>query len=308
MKRFLTMLMAVISLFVFALMPISCNVAPQNGDGTSAPDQTTTSPDTTTAPPADGECAHEYLDFTTEPTYTTKGFTTHTCKKCGDSYVDSYIDPWADVVLQYDDYVTSLGDISATSASATFEGDDAIEVVTKNNVKYFRAKNVGVTTVKDGDKSVVVGIAKARLHLVVVMGQSNAGCHFANAMSDVVCDLGTAYWWGANIGPAVTKPIDYTRPSTGFHTPLIAELRAQSVAAGEPEKPVMIWHEGATSKNGKPITSWATSATETSGTDDTVKMITNCINYYTAPERADKYEIVESGMYWLQGEGGADPA
>ena len=35
---------------------------------------------------------HEYASVVTAPTYTEKGYTTHTCK-CGDSYVDSYMDP-----------------------------------------------------------------------------------------------------------------------------------------------------------------------------------------------------------------------
>ena len=34
-------------------------------------------------------CEHEYEDVVTAPTCTEKGFTTHTCKKCGDSYTDS---------------------------------------------------------------------------------------------------------------------------------------------------------------------------------------------------------------------------
>ena len=35
---------------------------------------------------------HDYKDIVTAPTCTEKGFTTHTCTRCGDSYVDSYVD------------------------------------------------------------------------------------------------------------------------------------------------------------------------------------------------------------------------
>ena len=298
MKRFITLLLAAISLLTLSLMPISC--------GPAGTEQNGTQPNVTTAAPQDTECVHQYTAVETPATYTEKGFTTHTCEKCGDTYVDSYVDALASVILQYDDYVTTLGNIQATSTTATISGD-SLEVITKDGTTYFHAKNVGVVTVTDGDKTETVAIDKARLHLVVVMGQSNAGCHFANAMSDVACDIGTAYWW-----PTYTsnKVVDYTRTSTGFHAPLVAELRAQSVAAGSPEKPVLIWLEGATSKDGQAITAWAASATDTSGTDTTVKMIEDCIKYYTAAERADKYEIVESGVYWLQGEGGSygDPA
>ncbi len=210
-----------------------------------------------------------------------------------------------EISLQYDDYVTELGNIKATSETVTINESDCLEIVTKNGVKYFHAKSVGAVTVTDGNESEAVNIGKARLHLVVVMGQSNAGCHFANALSDVKCSIGTAYWWGSS-GASSKAPVDFTNGTTGFHAPLIAELRAQSVAAGSPEKPVMIWYEGATSKNGKPITAWAASPTDTSGTNATVDMIKNCIAYYTAGERAELYEIVESGAVWLQGEGGAD--
>ena len=35
---------------------------------------------------------HAYVAVVTAPTCTEKGYTTHTCSKCGDSYVDSYVD------------------------------------------------------------------------------------------------------------------------------------------------------------------------------------------------------------------------
>lgn len=287
MKRVVSIMLVAMSIFSFICMPTSCGAPTNEGTPTS---------------PQNTECAHDYESVVKDATYTEKGFTTHTCKKCGHSYVDSYTPALASVVLQYDDYVTSLGSV-AVSSDATFSGDDCLEVITKDGTTYFHAKDTGVVTVTYGNVSEVVAITKARLHLVVVMGQSNAGCHFANAMSDVACDIGTAYWWETPL-----RPSDYTQTSMGFHTPLVAELRAQSVAAGSPEKPVLIWREGVTSKNGKAISAWATSKDDTSGTDDAIELINACTSYYTAPERADKYEIVESGMYWLQGEGGYDYA
>lgn len=134
----------------------------------------------------------------------------------------------------------------------------------------------------------------------MIMGQSNAGNHFPNATSDVTCPVGTAYWWGNGEGTSATEPVSYTQPSMGFHTPLLAELYAQSASAGESVKHVMIWHEGITSKDGQSITKWAESATSTGGTDDAVTMLRNCIAYYEA--NGDKYEIVQKGVYWLQGE------
>ncbi|MBQ1583547.1 MAG: hypothetical protein II078_00635, partial [Muribaculaceae bacterium] len=34
---------------------------------------------------------HNYVDVVTAPTETTQGYTTHTCSRCGDSYVDTYV-------------------------------------------------------------------------------------------------------------------------------------------------------------------------------------------------------------------------
>ncbi len=36
---------------------------------------------------------HSYVSVVTPPTKTEQGYTTHTCSGCGDSYVDSYVDP-----------------------------------------------------------------------------------------------------------------------------------------------------------------------------------------------------------------------
>ena len=40
----------------------------------------------------DPGCEHTYEDVVTAPTCEEKGFTTHTCSKCGGSYVDTYVD------------------------------------------------------------------------------------------------------------------------------------------------------------------------------------------------------------------------
>ena len=37
------------------------------------------------------ECDHSYTSVVTDPTCTKKGYTTHTCTECGDSYKDSYV-------------------------------------------------------------------------------------------------------------------------------------------------------------------------------------------------------------------------
>lgn len=44
---------------------------------------------------------HKYVDVVTNPTETTKGYTTHTCDKCGDSYMDSETLP----ILYFSEYI-----------------------------------------------------------------------------------------------------------------------------------------------------------------------------------------------------------
>ncbi len=210
-------------------------------------------------------------------------------------------------VAYYDDYLTEIGTVSAAAAGAAVKEGSCIEIVEKSGVKYFHAKGIGAAKVTDGTNEEEVTVAKAKLNLIVIMGQSNSGNHFANATADITCPLGTAYWWGGGKGVEAEKPLDFKHATMGFHSPLLAELYAQSVKAGNPTKNVLIWHEGGnqagngTSKNGSSIYGWASSSTDASGTDYTVKMVKNCVAYYTA--NSDKYEISSKGVYWLQGEG-----
>ena len=190
--------------------------------------------------------------------------------------------------LRYDDHYDVTG--------KTVEIIDAGEAVLAVEGNYLVATGIGQGKVRIDGTLYEVTVEKAKISIVVIMGQSNAGNHFANATSDVTCPLGTAYWWKNG----ATEPVDYTQPSMGFHTPLVAELYAQSVAAGDPVKNVMVWQEGVTSKNGQSIVKWAASETDTSGTDGTATMIKNCIAYYE--KNSDLYEIVNCGVYWLQGE------
>lgn len=206
--------------------------------------------------------------------------------------------------------ITFHENISVSTESMSMQYDDHLDVTGKNveilegvvtlDGDYLVATDVGNATVRIDDTIYEITVEKAKLNLIMIMGQSNAGNHFENAISDVTCPVGTAYWWGNGQGTSATEPVPYTQPSLGFHTPLLAELYAQSVAAGDPVKNVLIWEEGITSKNGQSIVKWAASEQDTSGTDGAVEMLRDCRAYYEA--RSDKYEIVSSGIYWLQGE------
>ena len=216
--------------------------------------------------------------------------------------------------VYYDDYLTAIGKVSASAENVKIEGD-VLKIIEVGKNKHFQATGIGEATVSDGTNTVKVTVEKAKINIIVIMGQSNSGNHFANATSDIRCARGTAYWWGNGQGLNAKAPVHFTQSTKGFHAPLLAELYAQSVAHGAPEKNVLVWHEGGnsagngTSKNGSSITGWAKSETDTSGTDFTVQMVNKCVEYYKG--QSDKFEIVSKGVYWLQGEGdgvrGIDP-
>ncbi|MDF2557948.1 MAG: hypothetical protein K0R71_1776 [Bacillales bacterium] len=47
----------------------------------------------TTSPVSPKECVHNYVNNVVAPTCKSKGYTRHTCSKCGKSYIDSYVAP-----------------------------------------------------------------------------------------------------------------------------------------------------------------------------------------------------------------------
>lgn len=255
---------------------------------------------------------HEILiDEAVEPTCTTTGLTEGKhCSRCDykeqqveipridHSYQDAECEycheeePYEVLNVQYDDYI----DISSNDINFV---DDNNSVACKTD-NYLVATNIGATKVYIDNKLYLIEVSKAKINIITIMGQSNAGNHFVNSTSDITSPIGTAYWWGNGNGINAVEPVHYTQPSMRFHAPLLAELYAQSANDGNPIKNVMIWQEGITSKNGKSITAWASSESNTSGTNATATMIRNCVNYYS--NNSNKYEIVGNGIYWLQGE------
>ncbi|MBR4078200.1 MAG: hypothetical protein IKK17_06310, partial [Oscillospiraceae bacterium] len=208
------------------------------------------------------------------------------------------------------DMMTEAMKQAITARSLSLRYDDRYDVsgktveIVDGNVVTLKGNTLVVTGIGTAKVSIdgvlhEITVEKAKINLVMIMGQSNAGNHFANATSAVTCPPGTAYWWK----DGATAPADYTEPSKGFHTPLLAELYAQSAAAGDPVKNVMLWTEGATSKNGQSIVKWAVesgSGISTAGTDKAAAMMKNCLSYYQ--QHSDTYEIVGKYVYWLQGE------
>ena len=253
---------------------------------------------------------HDFESYIINPTCKEEGYTEYICKNCGYSYCDNYVctiehefinayciycneeELYEILYLHYDDHLNII------DKSVDLVDDNTTILSIEND--YLVASDVGEVKVYIDEELFLIVVNKAKINIITIMGQSNAGNHFANSTSDIKCPIGTAYWWGDGKGVNAIQPVDYINPSMGFHVPLLAELYAQSVAAGNPVKNVLVWQEGITSKNGKPLTSWVSSVENTTGTDETVKMIENCVKYYK--DNSKFYEIVGNGVYWIQGE------
>ena len=128
------------------------------------------------------------------------------------------------LTVSYDDYLTEIDGVLPTDEGVAVIEGSAIEIIDVNTVKYFHAKDIGTATVKLGEKTAVVTVEKAKLNLIVIMGQSNSGNHFDNATSDIKCALGTAYWWGGGYGIKAKEPQNFIGATKGFHSTLLAEL------------------------------------------------------------------------------------
>ncbi|MBQ1963607.1 MAG: hypothetical protein II369_05770, partial [Clostridia bacterium] len=74
-------------------------------------------------------------------------------------------------------YLVGYGVAEGTpdAAVVTLEGDTLI------------AAGIGTASVRIDGEVYEVTVKKAKVNIVVIMGQSNAGNHFANATSDVTC-------------------------------------------------------------------------------------------------------------------------
>lgn len=210
-----------------------------------------------------------------------------------------------EIVLKYDDYYPSLLSISADNDNVSINSATILVKTAVGGKKYFCAKGIGSTTLTDGVNTYTVTVEKAKFNIILVMGQSNSvnwestvpGSYlFDSALSDISSPYGTAYRWNA------TAPEKYTDATRGIHSTLLAELYAQSIAAGNPTKNVLIWANNTTSKSGMSITYWSNANGVQTPTVDTAKMVSNCLTYYQNAKRAKYYEIDTTMLYWLQGE------
>ena len=78
-------------------------------------------------------CKHSYTSVVTAPTCTEKGYTTHTCSECGDSYKDSYTralgHTWDDGVVTKEPACTEKGEKSYTCSVCGAKKTESIKAI-----------------------------------------------------------------------------------------------------------------------------------------------------------------------------------
>ena len=94
--------------------------------------------------------------------------------------------------LRFDDHVDMTGK-TVEILDAGVSSDNAAVLTLEDN--FLVASGVGAAKVRVDGNVYNVTVEKAKINLIMIMGQSNAGNHFDNATSDVTCPVGTAYWW-----------------------------------------------------------------------------------------------------------------
>ena len=111
------------------------------------------------------------------------------------------------ITMQYDDHLDVSGKtVEILDGPFTLDGNYLVATGVKDDASV----SIDGTVYK-------VEIQKAKLNLIMIMGQSNSGNHFTEATSDVTCPIGTAYLWGNGQGASATEPVPYIGPSKGFH-------------------------------------------------------------------------------------------
>ena len=93
--------------------------------------------------------------------------------------------------LSYDDRWDVSGQEAEIIDAGVHEGDEGGAVISLED-GVMRAIGVGTAAAEIDGVRYEITVEKAKLQLVMIMGQSNAGNHFANATSAVTCPSGTA--------------------------------------------------------------------------------------------------------------------
>ena len=194
--------------------------------------------------------------------------------------------PSQSLELRYGDYFTfeNASDVSVPDGTTAVEVEDT-------TIHAVGVTDSDVTVTVDGTEY-SVSVAKAKVNIVLVDGQSNAmGTAGAlQGVSTITPEKGNGYWWNGSGLTDLKEKVDAQveaspNKSVGFY-PALAEEWYDLTG----EKTVII-HDY---KSGRAIQEW---------TESDIARISNkvkaCVDYVAAD---DNFEISHAAYYWLQGE------
>lgn len=112
---------------------------------------------------------HNYSHITTQPTCTTRGYTTHICTNCDDTYIDTYVNANGH----------SMADWETVSASTCIETGEKKRVC--NNCSYSETETIEVTDHPYSDKW-TIDVAQS----CTTAGSKSRHCTYCSASTDVI--------------------------------------------------------------------------------------------------------------------------
>ncbi len=93
-----------------------------------------------------GPCAHEYISKAVAPTYTAKGYTLHTCSKCGNKYKDAYIAKKTLAKPVISKYTRGKKNVKLTWKKISGASGYYVRYSTKSSMKSAKTVKVGSST------------------------------------------------------------------------------------------------------------------------------------------------------------------
>lgn len=180
-----------------------------------------------------------------------------------------------------------------------------------------KPSEVAVTTA-DGQKILYkISVAKSKINIVIVAGQSNAAGEItgipeeAKKYTQALCDSATTFMWkeGSAIPGAFKGGGNGdSGKGTGICSALARQWTEQLADSGKNEKVVLVFAKNHTATAGISLEQYMDDNASGANVKKTVAIVNKCYDYYEKGAGSKGYDIASCGMYWFQGEGNASSA
>ena len=176
-----------------------------------------------------------------------------------------------------------------------------------------KPSEVAVTTA-DGQKILYkISVAKSKINIVIVAGQSNAAGEItgipeeAKKYTQALCDSATTFMWnqGTTVAPTAFAGggLGQNGQGTGICSSFARQWTEQLADSGKNEKVVFVFAKNHTATAGITLEQYMDDNSTYASVKKTVDVVNKCYDYYEKGAGSKGYDIVSCGMYWFQGEG-----